>query len=47
VNSTVALFTILSAVRWVELWFKPGRSLSAQELEDHIITMLLNGLEKK
>jgi len=47
VNPTVALFTILSAVRWVELWFQPGRSLSAQELEDHIITMLLNGLEKK
>ncbi|MGI4864306.1 MAG: TetR/AcrR family transcriptional regulator [Janthinobacterium lividum] len=47
VNPTVALFTILSAVRWIELWFKPGRSLSAQELEDNIITMLLNGLEKR
>ncbi len=47
VNSTVALFTILSSVRWIELWFKPGRSLSAEELEEHIITMLLNGLEKK
>jgi AcrR family transcriptional regulator len=47
VNPTVALFTILSAVRWIELWFKPGRSLSAQELEDNILTMLLNGLEKR
>ena len=47
VNPTVALFTILSAVRWVELWFQPGRSLSAQELEDHIITMLLKGLEQR
>ncbi|SNS01596.1 MULTISPECIES: TetR/AcrR family transcriptional regulator [Hymenobacter] len=47
VNVSVALFTILSAVRWVELWYRPGRELSAEELEDNIITMLLTGLEKK
>ena len=47
VNVSVALFTILSAVRWVELWYRPGRELSAEELEAHIITMLLTGLEKK
>ena len=47
VNVSVALFTILSAVRWVELWFRPGRELSADELEANIITMLLNGLERK
>ncbi|MCA8829604.1 TetR/AcrR family transcriptional regulator [Hymenobacter pini] len=46
VNVSVALFTILSAVRWVELWYRPGRELSAEELEDHIITMLLTGLAK-
>ena len=46
VNVSVALFTILSAVRWVELWYRPGRELSAAELEANIITMLLNGLEK-
>ncbi len=47
VNTSVALFTILSAVRWVELWYKPNRGISAPELEDSIITILLNGLEKK
>ncbi|WP_139920822.1 TetR/AcrR family transcriptional regulator [Hymenobacter sp. DG01] len=47
VNVSVALFTILSAVRWVELWYRPGRELSAEELEANIITMLLTGLEKK
>ncbi len=47
VNVSVALFTILSAVRWIELWFRPGRELSAEELEANIITMLLNGLERK
>ena len=47
VNVSVALFTILSAVRWVELWYRPGRELSAEDLEANIITMLLTGLEKK
>ncbi len=47
VNVSVALFTILSAVRWIELWYRPGRELSADELEANIITMLLNGLERK
>jgi AcrR family transcriptional regulator len=45
-NVSVALFTILSAVRWVE-WYKPARGLAADELETSIITMLLDGLAKK
>jgi AcrR family transcriptional regulator len=47
VNISVALFTVLSAVRWVELWYRPGRGLSAEELEANIITVLLGGLEQK
>jgi AcrR family transcriptional regulator len=46
VNASVALFTILSAVRWVELWYRPGRGVTAQELEQDIMTILLNGLAK-
>lgn len=46
VNVSVALFTILSAVRWVELWYYPGRGISAEELEQNIMTILLNGLAK-
>ncbi|UOQ74556.1 TetR/AcrR family transcriptional regulator [Hymenobacter cellulosilyticus] len=45
-NVSVALFTILSAVRWVELWYRPGRGISAEELEENIMTILLNGLAK-
>ena len=47
VNASVALFTVLSAVRWVELWYRPGRGLTADELENNIITVLLGGLEQK
>ena len=46
VNVSVALFTILSAVRWVELWYRPGRDVTAEELEENLMTILLNGLSK-
>ncbi len=45
-HPTVALFTILSAVRWIELWYKPSREVSILELEQNIISMLMQGLEK-
>ncbi|ALJ01567.1 TetR/AcrR family transcriptional regulator [Rufibacter tibetensis] len=46
VNTSVALFTLLSAVRWVELWWKPERGISTEELENTIITILFKGLQK-
>ena len=46
VNPSVALFTILSSLRWVEYWWKPHRGISAKELEKSIITILMNGIEK-
>ncbi|MBO3270909.1 TetR/AcrR family transcriptional regulator [Hymenobacter defluvii] len=46
VNVSVALFTILSAVRWVELWYRPGRDVTPEELEENIMTILLNGLAR-
>ncbi|RZK18686.1 MAG: TetR/AcrR family transcriptional regulator [Hymenobacter sp.] len=46
VNVSVALFMLLSAVRWVELWYRPGRGLSAADLEADLLTMLLDGLKK-
>lgn len=46
VNPQVALFTILSSLRWVEYWWKPQRGISAKELENNIIILLLKGIEK-
>lgn len=43
-NVSVALFTILSSLRWIELWYKPSRNISAIELEEELSTILLNGL---
>ena len=46
INVSVALFTILSAVRWVELWYKSDRDISPEVLEDNILSLLMNGLQK-
>ena len=46
INISVALFTILSAVRWVELWYKNDREITPEILEENIISLLMNGLEK-
>ena len=46
INLSVALFTILSAVRWVELWYKNDREISPKILEENIISLLMNGLQK-
>lgn len=47
VNTTIALYTILSSLRWIEHWWKPQRGISSKELENSIITIILNGLENK
>lgn len=44
VNVSVALFTILSSLRWIELWYKPGRAISKEELEHDITAILMNGI---
>jgi len=43
-NVSVALFTILSSLRWIELWYKPSRDITPEELENELSTILLNGL---
>lgn len=44
VNVSVALFTILSSLRWIELWYKPEREITREELEKDITAILMNGI---
>lgn len=44
VDPNVALYTILSAVRWVYDWYKPGKSVQIDQLERELAGILLNGL---
>lgn len=43
-NVSVALFTMLSSLRWIELWYKPSREISPEALENDLSNLLLNGL---
>lgn len=45
VNSKVALFTILTSIRWIHYWYKPKRSVSLKTVEQDILTILGLGLE--
>ena len=47
IDPTIALFTIISSVRWIYDWFKPGRKIDLEQLENQIDAILLNGIGKK
>jgi AcrR family transcriptional regulator len=44
-DSTILLFTLFSAVRWIHDWYKTGRSISATTVEDEVIRLLMEGLK--
>lgn len=46
VHPTIALHTIFSAVRWLYDWFRPGRSVTMENLEEDITHLLMSGLER-
>ena len=45
IHVSVALFTLLSSLRWIELWYKPGREVTPDELKEDLKTFLVNGLK--
>jgi AcrR family transcriptional regulator len=45
-HSIVALYTILTSVRWLHYWYNEERDLSREDLEKAITSLLLTGLEK-
>ena len=44
VRPTIALYTFLSAVRWLHDWYQPGKSITVDDLERDITHLLLGGL---
>jgi TetR/AcrR family transcriptional regulator, cholesterol catabolism regulator len=47
VNPTTVLYTILSSIRWVEIWYQSGRGIAVEEIAKDIATVLLNGLQRE
>lgn len=45
-NVSVAMFTLLSSLRWIELWYKPKRGVTPTELENDLMTILIEGFKK-
>ncbi len=45
VNTDVALYTLLSSLRWLEAWYKPERNIGPDDLERDVTTLLMRGLE--
>ena len=44
VHPDVALFTLLSSLQWVEQWYREGRDVEPQALEDDLVQIVLGGL---
>jgi AcrR family transcriptional regulator len=42
----VILHTLLSAVRWVPMWYHEGRRIEATQLADYLTNVLLTGIKK-
>ena len=44
VDPTVALYTLLTSVRWIHYWYKPERNIAVEKLEQDLFTLLIQGL---
>ncbi len=45
-DSSIILYTVLSSVRWVYDWYKPGKSIDQGKLESEISAFLMKGILK-
>ncbi len=47
VEPAIALHTLFSAVRWLYDWYKPGKKITAEVLEEQVGGLLMKGLGRK
>ena len=45
-NPTILLYTLLSSIRWLYDWYLPSGNLTAEELTNDVLTLLLKGIIK-
>ena len=46
IEPIIALHTLFSSIRWLHDWFQPGKKLSAAEVEEDMVRMVMKGLVK-
>lgn len=44
INSKVVLYSILSSVKWIHYWYRPGRGLEPEEIKENIAILLIDGI---
>jgi len=47
IDPTIALFTMLTSLRWLHQWYPARKGISKKALEANILAMLMMGLEKR
>ncbi len=47
IDATVALFTLLTSLRWLHRWYPSRKGISIKSLEREILKIILHGLESK
>lgn len=45
-NPSILLYTLLSSIRWVYDWYKPGKSIDQEKLNEEVTLFLMKGLLK-
>lgn len=46
VNPLILSYTLFSAVRWLYDWYKPGKKITAAELEQEVLGILMEGVKR-
>ena len=47
VKAKIALYTMLSSIRWLQHWYHANREMNVEELKNTITEIILNGITKK
>jgi AcrR family transcriptional regulator len=47
VDNKFAVLTILSSLNWITEWYKPGGSMTPDEIAEQLFNFILTGLKKK
>ena len=43
-NSSIVLYTLFSAIRWLHDWFKPGKAIKPEQVEREVVQVLMEGV---
>lgn len=45
-DAKIALYTMLSSIRWLQHWYHANRDMEVESVKDTIVGLLLNGIQK-